>query len=288
MPGWLLARWEAAYGAQTARRIAEGSLAEPALDLTVRGDATGWAQRLGGVVLPTGSVRLAARGRIEELAGFAQGAWWVQDAAAAIPARMLGEVAGRRVADLCAAPGGKTAQLASAGARVTAVDLSPARLARLRENLARVQLAAATVEADIETWRPAEPFDAVLLDAPCSATGTIRRHPDLPHVKSEADVAAQAAQQAKLLDAAAAFVAPGGRLVYCTCSLEPEEGPAQAEAFLARHPDFLRLPVDWTALGVGPEMVDAEGALRTLPFHGVVQEGTTGGMDGFYAVLLGR
>ena len=207
----------------TARAIAAANGQEPALDLTVKSDPESLAAQLGGRVLPTGTVRTIAHGTMTALPGFAEGAWWVQDAAAALPARLVGAVAGLRVADLCAAPGGKTAQLAAAGASVTAVDRAPARLNRLRENLTRLSLQAELVCADVEEWQ-AEPFDAVLLDAPCSSTGTIRRHPDIPWLKQAADITKLAAFQSRLLDRAVALTKPGGTLVYCTCSLEPEEG----------------------------------------------------------------
>ncbi len=201
--------------------------AEAALDISVKSEPQTWAERLGGVVVPTGSIRLHAHGRIEDLPGFADGAWWVQDAAAALPALLLGDVAGLDVADLCAAPGGKTAQLAARGANVTAVDLSAERLKRVSENLTRLSLEAEVIAADVTTWEPGRQFDAVLLDAPCTATGTIRRHPDILYLKRETDIAELAAIQAKLLEAASKLVKPGGVIVYCTCSLEPQEGVDQ-------------------------------------------------------------
>ena len=207
-PDWLMARWKGAYGRATAHAIAAMHGEEPPLDLTVKQDPEGWAARMRGRVVATGTVRLVAHGPVSLLPGYAEGAWWVQDAAAALPARLLGDVAGQRVADLCAAPGGKTAQLAAAGARVTAVDRSPARLARLRENLARLGLAAETVAADVLDWE-AEPFDAVLLDAPCSSTGTIRRHPDIPWLKTPAEIEVLSALQLRLLDRAIDLTRPG-------------------------------------------------------------------------------
>ena len=204
----------------------------------MKADAAAWAERLSGSLLPWGTVRLSAKGRIEDIEGYDEGAWWVQDAAAALPALLLGDVKGLRVADLCAAPGGKTAQLAARGAQVTAVDISGPRLRRLQENLARLNLKAETVQANVTEWTPPEPFDAVLLDAPCSATGTIRRNPDIPYLKSEADIAALAAVQARLLKHALSLLKPGGQLVYATCSLEPEEGEAQIRALLAERNDI--------------------------------------------------
>src|SRR5262245_8583484 len=241
-PDWLLTRWTATYGAETARAIAAANGREPALDLSVKVDPAQWAERLGGRVLLAGSVRVLAHGPVPQLPGYAEGAWWVQDAAAALPAKLLGDVRGCAVADLCAAPGGKTAQLAAMGAKVTAVDRSPARLARLERNLARLQLAAETVVADVTQWRGG-PFDAVLLDAPCSSTGTIRRHPDIPWLKRVADIAALAALQHRLIDAAAELTRPGGVLVYCTCSLEPEEGIEVVRALLDRNAKLRRQPI---------------------------------------------
>lgn len=290
VPAWLLDRWRKAYGVAQAREIAAASLVEAPLDLSVKADAEAWAERLGGLLLATGSVRLkrAEAGRIEELAGYAEGAWWVQDAAAALPARLLGRLGGRSVADLCAAPGGKTAELAGAGARVTAVDLSPVRLERLRENLARLALEAEVVEADVLTWEPGRTFDAVLLDAPCSATGTVRRHPDILHLRRKDDTAQRVALQRRLLDRAATLVAPGGRLVYCTCSLEPEEGQAQVARFLADHAAFARVPIAAGEAGIAADWITPDGDLRTLPSHLPHAEAELSGLDGFYAARLQR
>jgi 16S rRNA (cytosine967-C5)-methyltransferase len=288
LPSWLLARWSAQYGAAAAREIAQSSLAEPALDLTAKGDAERWAQELGGIVLPTGTVRLAGGGRVEALAGFEEGAWWVQDAAAALPARLLGDVRGLDVLDLCAAPGGKTAQLASAGARVVALDKSPARLKRLKANLERLGLEADIITADAASFQSEKLFDAVLLDAPCTSTGTIRRHPDIIYLKRESDVAALADLQAKLLANAARLLKPNGTLVYCTCSLEAEEGEAQIAAFLEGNKNFARKSVDPNVLGVPPDWVTPLGELRTLPSHlRELPEGMRG-LDGFYAASLTR
>jgi 16S rRNA (cytosine967-C5)-methyltransferase len=288
IPDWLWERWRAAYGEETARRIAEASLKEAPLDISVRDDAQGWAERLGGRLLPTGSIRLASHGRIEDLAGYAEGSWWVQDAAAALVSRVAGDVAGKTVADLCAAPGGKTASLVAAGAKVTAVDVSAARLARLRENLARLHLAAEVVEADAATWSPGRSFDAVLLDAPCTATGTIRRHPDILRLKRLEDVVRMAGVQKSMLAHAAGLVREGGTLVYSTCSLEPEEGPAQVEAFLVEHPDFERVPIAGEDVGGEADWISAAGDLRTLPFHLTFEPAELAGMDGFYVARLKR
>jgi len=289
LPAWLRERWTAAYGAAAVRAIAAQLLVEPPLDLTVKSDAAGWAERLGGIVLPTGGVRLIPHGRIEALPGYDDGAWWVQDAAASLPAQLLGDIAGRRVADLCAAPGGKTAQLAAAGASVTAVDVAPERLIRLSDNLRRLRLGAEIVAADVlAAPAPAEPFDAVLLDAPCSSTGTLRRHPDIGSTKGPKDVAALAALQARLLVRALDWVKPGGLLVYATCSLEPEEGEAQIARLIASGAPVERLPVVAAEIGGLAEAVTAEGDVRTLPHHLAAEDPRLAGLDGFFAARLRR
>jgi 16S rRNA (cytosine967-C5)-methyltransferase len=292
VPDWLWQRWSTAYGADMARRIAEASLTEAALDISVKPggetSAAAWAERLGGQLLPTGSVRLASHGLIEDLLGYAEGAWWVQDAAAALVTRVAGDVAGRSVADLCAAPGGKTAGLAAAGAQVTGVDVSGVRLARLRENLKRLGLAAEVVKADAATWSPGRPFDVVVLDAPCTATGTIRRHPDILRLKRPEDVARMAELQNSMLAHAATLVRPGGLLVYSTCSLEPEEGPMRIAEFLAANPGFTRSPIAPAEIAAEPEWITADGELRTLPFHGPQEPPGLAGMDGFYVARLRR
>ncbi len=284
-PDWLWQRWLKTYGADIAHVIAAAHMAEPALDLSVKGDAADWAARLGGTLLPTGSIRLTQTGAIDQLPGFAEGAWWVQDAAAALPAKLLGDVRGLEVLDLCAAPGGKTLQLAAAGAQVTAVDVSDQRLERLRENLKRTGLDATVVAADVLTFEPDRSFDAVLLDAPCSATGTIRRHPELPYIKDGQDVSRLVPLQRKFLARAASWVKPGGRLVYCTCSLEPAEGERQCAAFLAAHPDFAIEPIRAGEAGIPVKMITAEGCLRSLPSHSL---GPVQGLDGFFAMRLRR
>lgn len=288
-PDWLMRRWIARYGSDTARAIAAAHAHEPGLDVSVKADPEGWAQRLNGRALDTGSVRFAAAGPVSQLGGFAEGEWWVQDAAAALPARLLchalGDMRGRAVADLCAAPGGKTAQLAQAGARVVAVDRSPARLGRLRQNLARLKLEAEVVEADAAAW-DGGPFDGVLLDAPCSATGTIRRHPDIPWLKSPADLGKLGALQGRLLDRAAALLKPGGVLVYCTCSLEAEECEAATDALLGRQPQLRRSPIKAAELAGHGELLTAEGDLRSLPCHWPDPDPPMAGLDGFYAARL--
>jgi len=284
-PEWLMARWLKNYGATAAHAIAAANRIEPALDLTVKRDAEGWAARLEGRVLPSGSVRLIARGAVPALPGFAEGAWWVQDAAAALPARLLGEVRGRRVADLCAAPGGKTAQLAAAGAHVIAVDRAPARLERLRANLVRLALQAELVCADVAEWT-AQPFDAVLLDAPCSSTGAIRRHPDVPWRKRASDIAALAALQRALIARAVALLRAGGKLVYCTCSLEPEEGEEVVADLLARESGIRRLPIAPSEVFGCAEFITEHGDLRTLPCHWPDPDARFAGLDGFYVARL--
>ena len=286
-PDWLRDRWSRHYGPEGAAAIARAHRGAASVDLTVREDAAGWAERLGGILLPTGSVRLTERTAIRDLPGYREGAWWVQDAAAALPARLLAARPGERVADLCAAPGGKTAQLAATGAEVLAVDRSARRLGRVEENLARLGLRAATRVADATTLND-EPFDAVLLDAPCSATGTIRRHPDVLWTKGEEDVAKLAGLQERLLDRAASLVRVGGRLVYCICSLEPEEGERQAGRLLARHPGLMRVPVEAGEVGGLGELVTPDGDLRTLPGHLPRPEEGRSGLDGFFAIRLVR
>lgn len=286
-PEWLMARWQRAYGAELAHAIAAANGREPALDISVKSDPAHWAAALGGTVLPTGSVRAIVHGPVPRLPGYSDGAWWVQDAAAALPAQLLGDVAGKSVADLCAAPGGKTAQLAAAGARVTAVDRSASRLERLKQNLARLGLAADTVVADVTEWQ-AEPFDAVLLDAPCSATGTIRRHPDIPWLKRESDIATLAALQRRLLARAVELTKPGGLIVYCTCSLEPDEGVEVVTDLLARDSRARRRPVVASEVHGRAELLDAAGDLRTLPCQLPDSHPQMGGLDGFYACRLER
>jgi 16S rRNA (cytosine967-C5)-methyltransferase len=282
-PDWLWQRWTDAYGSVAARAIATAHLGEPPLDITVKDDDADWATRLDAVRLPTGTLRRPLGGPVTGLAGFDDGAWWIQDAAAALPARLLGDIAGMTVLDLCAAPGGKTAQLAAAGARVVALDRKH-RLGRLRDNLARLGLDAETVAADLTQWRPERPAPRILLDAPCSATGTIRRHPDVARIKRVAEIGRFAALQERLLATALDALAPGGTLIYCVCSLEPEEGPAHIEALLARDDGIVREPITAGEVGGLAELIDARGDLRTLPSHLAEH----GGLDGFYAARLMR
>jgi 16S rRNA (cytosine967-C5)-methyltransferase len=288
IPPWLLARWIGAYGETTARQMALAIGYEPSLDITVKADAAQWASRLHGETLPTGTVRTLLQGSVTMLPGFTEGQWWVQDAAAALPARLFGDVGGKTIVDLCAAPGGKTAQLAQAGARVTAVDRSAARMARLRDNLARLSLQADDVVTDGAEWPGQDNggFDGVLVDAPCTSTGTIRRHPDVAWLRQEADIAALTALQKRLLQRAVALLKPGGTLVYCTCSLEPEEDEQAIASLLAAESGMRRVPVEADEVAGLSEIVTADGDLRTLPCHLPHADPRLGGLDGFYAARL--
>jgi 16S rRNA (cytosine967-C5)-methyltransferase len=281
-PDWLWQSWSRAYGEECTRAIASAHLKEAPLDLTLRHDDDAWCDKLQATKLPTGSLRRSAGGSVTSLPGYAEGAWWIQDAAASLPVRLFNGIAGSRVVDLCAAPGGKTAQLASAGARVTAIDRSTRRLDRLVANLNRLGLPVSAIAADAMTWRPEQPADAVLLDAPCTATGAIRRHPDVPHLKHPEDVARLAVVQENLLRAAVEMLRPGGMLVYCTCSLEPEEGPQRLEALLRSGAPVERRPIGAAEIGVAPDWLTPSGDLRTLPCHLPEYDG----VDGFYAARL--
>ncbi|MEO0913772.1 MAG: transcription antitermination factor NusB, partial [Pseudomonadota bacterium] len=279
---WLASAVKRAYGAAAVESIAAAQSMAPPLDLTLRdGPDADLAQALGAEVLPTGSLRLGRAGQVSALPGYAEGRWWVQDAAAALPVKLLGDIRGLRVLDLCAAPGGKTMQLAAGGAEVTALDISAARMARVEENLARTGLQAELVVADALNWAPEAPFDVILLDAPCSATGTIRRHPDLPYARPAPDLRPLLELQAKLIDAALGWLAPGGRLLYCTCSLLPKEGERQVVQALARHEGLEMVPFAPGA-GVEPGFLTDAGSLRLRPDFWAER----GGMDGFFATLL--
>ena len=285
-PDWLWQRWSGCFGDEVAGDIAGAHLNEPPLDLSVKDGARAdhWAGQLGGVVLVNGTVRITgSTGRIEDLPGYGDGEWWVQDAAATLPVAMLGEVKGLRVLDLCAAPGGKTAQLAAAGARVTAVDLSEARLARVEQNLQRLGLSADLRCHDAVTLTGDEPYDAVICDVPCSATGTIRRHPDLPYLKTAKQMTDLTKVQSAILGNAINLTRPGGTIVYCTCSLEPEECEGQIESLLASDAPVTRDPVTPEQLFGQAHLVTGRGDLRSLPFHAL---GEMPGLDGFYACRL--
>jgi len=287
VPPWLLARWSAHYGETVARDIAVALGYDPSLDITVKSDAEQWATRLHGEILPTGSVRTLLQGSVTMLPGFAEGQWWVQDAAAALPARLFGDVAGKTIVDLCAAPGGKTAQLVQAGAIVTAVDRSPGRMTRLRDNLSRLALEAATVVSDAVEWPGVEGgFDGILVDAPCSSTGTIRRHPDVAWLRQDGDIGALVALQKRLLQKAVTLLRPGGTLVYCTCSLEPEEGEQAVAGLLAADSSVRRVPIEPAEVAGLTEIINPDGDLRTLPCHLPHEDPRLGGLDGFYAARL--
>ncbi len=278
-PDWLWHSWSTTYGEETCRRIAEAHLVAPPLDISVKTDPHDWAAKLGGEVLPGGSVRLHQPDAVSALPGYDEGAWWVQDAAAKLISGLIGDVKGKRVIDLCAAPGGKTAGLINSGAFVTAVDRSSSRLKRLHVNMKRLNFDPQIVEADAALWRPSEPADAVLLDAPCSATGTLRRHPDVAYGKSEADIAKLAALQTRLLGAASEMVKPGGVIVYVTCSLQDAEGPDVCETASHAIPSLIQQPWESGDIALDDSVLTSSGAFRSLPCHLI----ELGGMDGFFA-----
>jgi 16S rRNA (cytosine967-C5)-methyltransferase len=280
LPKWLRGPLSEEWGADAMAAIEAAHFAGAPLDLSARKDPVALAEAVGGIVLPTGSVRVADAGQVTAMPGFAEGDWWVQDAAAALPVKILAPQKGEAVLDLCAAPGGKTMQLAAAGAQVTAVDSSKPRMQRVRENLARVHLPAKVVVVDAREFEGQ--FDAIMLDAPCSATGTIRRHPDLPYAKDGSEFGDLIELQAELIDHAWSLLNPGGRLVFCTCSLLPDEGEVQIDEALERHSD---MTVDRGALdipGVDPAWISSEGGLRLRPDYWP----DLGGMDGFYIACL--
>jgi 16S rRNA (cytosine967-C5)-methyltransferase len=286
-PPWMFERWQQRYGQETALAIAAAHRLEPPLDLSVKNNPAEWAEKLGAKLLPNGTLRLSSGGQVTSLPGYQEGAWWVQDFAASLPAALLGDIKGKRVADLCAAPGGKTMQLTANGANVSAIDRSENRLKRLKENLARLGLEAEVIVADAAEWKT-EPFDAVLLDAPCSATGTIRRHPEIPWQKRSEDLFALTSLQARLLNNAASLTRTGGTLVYATCSLEPEESENQIERFLGAHGNFARIPVQPQEIGGFESLITPAGDLRTLPCHLPDAEPRMSGCDGFFSARLQR
>jgi 16S rRNA (cytosine967-C5)-methyltransferase len=289
IPDWFFARLCDVYGRQHADEIALAQMSPAAIDLTVKSDPEGWAARLGGTVLPTGSVRLSSyQGSVADLEGYAQGEWWVQDAAASLPAKLFGDLTGKRVVDLCAAPGGKTAQLIMAGAEVTALDMSANRLKRLQENLDRLRLEATLIEANASNFEPDELFDAALLDAPCSSTGTVRRHPDVPWTKGMDDIRKLAGVQERLLRRALCVVKPGGIVVFSNCSLDPLEGEEMVAKVISTSSGVSRVPVSTTFLPDLREAVTAEGDVRTTPAMLKRDNVAEGGLDGFYACVLRR
>lgn len=281
-PAWIWERWVKAYGEATAREISLMHLREPPLDISVKSDPEYWAKELNGTVLPVGSVRLQSSRNLTQFPGFAEGKWWVQDMAATIPALLLGNVHDKRVIDLCAAPGGKTAQLAAKGAKVSAVDVSKERIQMLKTNVHRLQLQAEYITTDASKWLPNFSPDAILLDAPCSATGTLRRHPDVAWLRKPDDIERLKATQARLLRHALDMLHPGGEMVYATCSILPEEGEEQVSALLSERKDVTLKPVSAAVLGGLSQCITPRGEVRTLPCHLAEKDG----MDGFYAAVL--
>ncbi|HEY8189408.1 MAG TPA: RsmB/NOP family class I SAM-dependent RNA methyltransferase, partial [Micavibrio sp.] len=289
IPDWLMQSWTRDYGEQDAFVIAQASLAEAPLDITVKDPSKidHWAEILQATILPTGVLRRLSGGNVQDMPGYHDGMWWIQDAAASMPAKLFGSLSGVTVADLCAAPGGKTAQMAAAGAQVIALDRSMRRIQRLDENIRRLRLdrQVTTLAADASVWKPKDPMQAVLLDAPCSATGTIRRHPDILHSKHPDDIGRLVELQSRMLDNAADMLAPGGTLVYCTCSLQKAEGEEQIDRFLARsHGKMRRRPVSADEIGGLQDLIAPSGDIRILPYHLAAH----GGMDGFYIARLVR
>ena len=285
IPGWIRGEWERAYGRQAGRKMSAQLMKDPVLDVSVKANASDWAVKLGGEAIAAQSVRLGKIGDVTALEGFDAGDWWAQDVAASLPVQLLGDVKGLRVLDMCAAPGGKTMQLAAKGAIVTALDKSEGRLERVKENLDRTKLSAEIICADALEWAPeGDLYDIVLLDAPCSATGTFRRHPDVLYNRSPKDVANLVRLQDKLLAKAAEFVRPGGTLLYCTCSLMPKEGQPRVDTFLQNLPDFRLIPILNVPSLALPQEAFSEGSLRSLPYY--LED--KGGMDGFFIARLER
>lgn len=285
-PEWLLKLWIEDYGLGMAAEIAKANLSEAPLDITVKDkkDKNYWAAQFKATEMLTGTLRKTSGGRVQDMEGFDQGHWWVQDASAAMPAKLFGDIHGQTVIDMCAAPGGKTIQMVSMGANVIAIDRSRNRLKRLEENAVRLgyEDKIQVIASDAATWRPKDQVPYILLDAPCSATGTIRRHPDVVHLKSQGDIARLCDLQWRLLENAFDMLMPGGILVYCTCSLQKSEGEGQIAAFLEAHGNAARLPIQPEELGGYDESLTEDGDLRILPFH----QAALGGMDGFYVSRL--
>ena len=283
-PNWLITSWTKHYGSEKAGKIFEICVQEPMLDISVKSEPSYWAKRLDGKVLANGSIRRKFSGRIENLPGYDEGAWWVQDAGATLPVQLFGKLDGANVLDVCAAPGGKTAQLLCSGANVTSIDISSVRMRRLKENLDRLGLKAELIHVDIKKWDTNKLFDFIFLDAPCSATGTIRRNPDVLIHKTYEDIQKLSVVQMEILQTVSKFVRPGGQLLYCTCSLQYEEGEAQVDHFLSKNKGFSRDPIGAHEIGDFSDAINENGDLRLLPYH---LEGNTG-TDGFFASRLTR
>jgi len=292
MAPWLHKRVKKAYGLNRATKIATQHMLEPVVDITVRDNPALWAKRLTGITLFGNTVRVARKGKVETWPGYEEGAWWVQDAAASLPAHLLGDVAQLQVADLCAAPGGKTAQLAAKGAHVTAVETSASRLDRLKQNFGRLNLTANFINADLFDWQPQHLFDAVLLDAPCSSTGTVRRHPDVQWIKSPQIVSELANLQERMILHAARFVKPGGCLVFANCSIDRTEGEDIYARIIKGKHGLDPSPVMATELFGRDEMITGQGTVRTLPCHlqdmkpppqSTIEPERYSGLDGFFA-----
>lgn len=282
IPGWLQESWQDSFGPRQVEEIAVALLGEPPLDISLKPGCDGaeWAEKLKGIVLPNGSIRVKKAGIVQNLPGYEDGLWWVQDMAASLPAMLLGAKKGDPVLELCAAPGGKVAQSAARGCRVTAVDQSARRLRRLRENMARLNLDCDVVTSDVADFKPEEAYGFILLDAPCSSTGTLRRHPDVSYARGPKDIQALAEIQSRLLDRAVAMMPPGGILVYCVCSLQAREGPAQIKALLDRNGTVKRKGIEGRELSGFENALLESGDVQTLPYH------ISGGMDGFYISRL--
>lgn len=284
IPGWIRASWEKAYGKPAMRRMAAELAKEPPLDIYVKNDAERWAEALEGSILSSHVLRRESAGRVSDLPGFGEGEWWVQDIAASLPVTGLGDVTGNTVLDMCAAPGGKTLQLVAAGAQVTALDKSPERMERVRENLARTKLSAEIITQDALEWAESteRQYDIVMLDAPCSATGTYRRHPDVLQNRTPKDVGSLVRLQKRLIKSGLKCLKPGGLFLYCTCSLQPEEGEGQIDFILQTSPDLALAPFTDMELRKPADFMHESGYMRILP-HSI---GESGGADGFFAVLF--
>jgi 16S rRNA (cytosine967-C5)-methyltransferase len=296
-PDWLWDSWITEYGEKTTRNIARAHLTIPALDLWVKSEPKLWAQKLGGQILPTGGIRLPSATNVAGLDGFKEGAWWVQDAAASLPVQLFGDnLKEKCIADICAAPGGKTAQLISAGAEVIALDKSEKRIEILTENLNRLSFFPEIICEDAMIWQPKKLLDGVLIDAPCSATGTIRRHPDIKYLKNNKVILQTHRIQLRLLKAATKMIKRDGQIVFSTCSLQPEEGPKVIEVFLSEHSDWQRKSIPPKIIQKHSEFITSAGDIRTLPSHLSNPDNlehsqdhiNMAGIDGFFSTCLTR